>query len=239
MHRTLFIAAFAVTVTLPARPQTFQPMPFVFFNSYTGMCLQPVNESTAPGAAIVQEPCDNIAKGTQAAAQEWIYVSNGASMHFENALSQLCLDARGKAKNKTPVQQWPCNRITNENWENPPTTTGVPVTSRVSGTRDYCLDVPGGQKTVGLAVQIYRCNDSGAQRWSLNSDGHMVVPKVTGLTLTGAQSMLFLYGLASTFNNGTLNCSPAQRGLVVEQTPGPGQYLQPKQSVTMTLCNIL
>jgi len=147
MHRTLFIAAFVVAVALSARSQTFQPKPFVFYNPYTNMCLEPVNESRVAGAAIVQEPCQNVVQGTQAAAQEWLYVLNGKTVHYENALSQLCLDARGGAKNKTPVQQWTCDRITNENWEVPATAKGLPlgpVKSRVSGTTHYCLDVPGG-----------------------------------------------------------------------------------------------
>lgn len=125
-------------------------------------CLQPVNESTAQGAAIVQMPCNH------RPAQQWRAVPMGGNIyHFVNTLSGLCLDARGKAVNHTPVQQWTCNKITNENWESPDVASDVipPLISRVSGTSSYCLDVPGGQTSAGLAVQIYRCNGTLAQLW--------------------------------------------------------------------------
>jgi hypothetical protein len=107
-------------------------------------------------------PCNN------RPAQQWKAVSMGGRVfHFVNSLSGLCLDARGKAVNHTPVQQWTCNKISNENWESPEVSSDdiPPLISRVSGTRSYCLDVPGGQTSAGLAVQIYRCNGTVAQDW--------------------------------------------------------------------------
>jgi len=133
-------------------------------NFSTALCLQPANESKAQGAAIVQQPC------TASAAQQWTKVAVGGNVfHFVNQLSGMCLDARGGAANHTPVQQWTCNKISNENWE-PGEVQGSddipPLYSRVSGTKSHCLDVPGGQlKTAGLAVQIYRCNGTLAQVW--------------------------------------------------------------------------
>ncbi len=133
----------------------------------SGWCLQPLNESTAQGAAIVQEPCNNHDNDP---AQQWTRVPvSGNIVHFVNGLSGLCLDARGAAANGTPVQQWTCNKISNENWDagdgailddNLP-----PLISRVSGTDSHCLDVPGGQKVSGLAMQIYRCNGTLSQIW--------------------------------------------------------------------------
>jgi hypothetical protein len=132
------------------------------YNFMTNQCLQPVNASTEQGAAIVQEPCNG------SPAQDWARVpANGSVFHYRNALSGLCLDARGGPANHTPVQQWTCNRISNENWEQGDDSddTIPPLYSRVSGTRSYCLDIPGGQKTTGLAMQIYRCNGTEAQAW--------------------------------------------------------------------------
>ena len=126
------------------------------------LCLQPVNESTAQGAAIVQEPCN------EHAAQQWTSVPvGGNNFHYVNGLSGLCLDARGGAANHTPVQQWTCNKISNENWQpgDDYNDTIPPLFSHVSGTTDYCLDQPGGQTTPGLAMQIYRCNQTLAQDW--------------------------------------------------------------------------
>jgi len=131
-------------------------------NFGSGQCLQPVGESTAAGAAIVQEPCNG------RLAQTWYQDPPGGTIgHYWNANSGLCLDTRGGAANGTPVQQWACNSISNENWEYPevPSDSVPPLISRVSGTRTYCLDVPGAQHTPGLAMQIYRCNGSEAQLW--------------------------------------------------------------------------
>jgi hypothetical protein len=126
------------------------------------MCLQPVNGSTTQGASIVLEPCNN------GAAQQWTKVPvSGNIVHFVNVLSGLCLDARGGATNHTPVQQWPCNWISNEKWEPGDASDDIipPLFSRVSGTKSYCLDVPGAQVIAGLPVQIYRCNGTEAQMW--------------------------------------------------------------------------
>ena len=127
-------------------------------------CLQPVNGSTVQGAAIVQQPCNG------GAAQEWTNVPvSGNIFHYKNVLSGLCLDARGGATNGTPVQQWTCNSISNENWEpgeySDDESPFRPLISRVSGTSSHCLDVPGGHDLAGLAMQIARCNGTGAQQW--------------------------------------------------------------------------
>ncbi|MGH7045545.1 MAG: RICIN domain-containing protein [Stellaceae bacterium] len=132
------------------------------YNFGTNQCLQPVRGSTSQGAAIVQAPCDG------GAAQQWTAVSVGNNIfHYVNSLSRLCLDARGGAVNHTPVQQWTCNNISNERWQpgDVPTDYIPPLISRVSGTDGYCLDIPGDQNTAGLAMQIYRCNGTGAQEW--------------------------------------------------------------------------
>ena len=129
---------------------------------WSDLCLQPINESTTQGAAIVQQPCNS------RPAQQWTAVQVGNNtFHYKNQLSGFCLDARGPAANRTPVQQWTCNKISNENWEPGPDMDDEipPLYSRVSGTNSYCLDVPGGQQTHGLAIQIYRCNGTLSQDW--------------------------------------------------------------------------
>jgi ricin-type beta-trefoil lectin protein len=157
---TAALASVPASASLAAAAST----PGDIYNFMTNQCLQPVNGSTAQGAAIVQEPC------TMGAAQQWVSVPAGGDVvHYQNVLTGLCLDARGGAANHTPVQQWTCNGISNENWQ--PGDDGddeiPPLTSRVSGTSSYCLDIPGGQATVGLAMQLYRCNGTEAQQWWL------------------------------------------------------------------------
>lgn len=164
MHKALYLAVAVVALMLTAKPAAAL-QPFVFFNAHTSMCLEPQNDSTAEGTPIVQEPCK--ASG----AQQWIYLPDGsAGFQFQNAQTGLCLDARGGAANHTPVQQWPCNGISNEKWQIFVPANGsldAPVQSRVAGSSGFCLDIPGGQATVGLAMQIYRCNQTVSQLWQL------------------------------------------------------------------------
>jgi Ricin-type beta-trefoil lectin domain len=141
------------------------PPPPIEINSVLdGLCLQPINKSTERGAAIIQQTCTGLPE------QRWVWTPSGASgpaIHLMNGLSGLCLDARGPAADRTPVQQWPCDQISNENWE-PVVPVGIfkgTLKSRVSGTSKYCLDVPGGNHTPGLAVQIYACNNTTSQIW--------------------------------------------------------------------------
>jgi Ricin-type beta-trefoil lectin domain-like len=160
---SLVIGLTAAVASIPAAA-SWGNSPGIIFSFFSNQCLQPVNGSTDQGAEIVQEPCNG------GAAQQWMKVHvSGNSFHYMNGLSGLCLDARGRAVNRTPVQQWTCNSISNENWEPGPANdipnVIPPLTSRVSGTSSHCLDMPGGQPVDGLAMQIYRCNGTEAQQW--------------------------------------------------------------------------
>jgi Ricin-type beta-trefoil lectin domain len=141
---------------------------YVIKSRWSGMCLQPVGGSMEQGAAIVQQPCAEHGKaGVPIDAQLWSNPSDNPS-HLQNSNSGLCLDARGLAVDRTPVQQWPCNNISNENWEWGPTDSNGDrqLISRVSGTRSHCLDIPGAQITEGLEMWIYHCTENNvAQQW--------------------------------------------------------------------------
>ena len=120
-------------------------------------CLQPINRSPNRGDPIVQATCDG------STAQQWTVVPvSSTKVHLVNRSSQLCLDARGPAKNGTPIQQWPCNGISNENW-------GFGITnnrlsSAVSNTFSHCVATPGHQD--GLAVELRACDGNLTQRWT-------------------------------------------------------------------------
>ena len=113
-------------------------------------CLQPINNSTTPGDAIVLLPCD-----AQNTAQVWIQTVVSGKAHFINYHSKLCLDARGRAAAGTPIQQWTCNSITNENWWDPGTSSS-PLVSAVSGTSKFCLVPLGAQD--GAQFQLVPCS---------------------------------------------------------------------------------
>jgi hypothetical protein len=240
MLKALYFAASVIAVASSAKPATAD-QPFIFFNSHTNMCLQPLSQSTAQGVAIVQEPCTIPTPPTE--AQEWVYVPNGsAGFHFENALSGLCLDARGGADDNTPVEQWTCDQISNENWDPPTNPQGQsvgPVHSRVSGSDSFCLDIPGGQQTPGLAMQIYRCNGTVSQAWELRPILPFVI-ELKGLNETIAQNRIILFDLKNPQppqkENSTTNCTSQQQGIVTDQSPEPGGQQPPGAVVTLTIC---
>lgn len=236
MCKTGYFVAAIMALALAAKPAT-AVQPFVFFNSHTGMCLQPQNDSMDQGAAIVQRPCK--ASG----AQQWIYVSLGsAGFQFENSLTGMCLDARGGAANHTSVQQWTCNGISNEKWQifvPAKGAAGAPVQSEVARSNSFCLDIPGGQQTDGLAMQIYGCNQTVSQLWKLNPAAALYVPNVSNTssseTLSAAMNKLEFYGLVGEVRN-TNDCYAGHTGIV--QSPNAGSFVDPKSNlVTLTVYN--
>jgi hypothetical protein len=144
-------------------PLPVAPPPIEISSVLDGLCLQPNQKSMQAGAAIVQQTC------TGSPEQIWFWTLPNGITHLMNGLSGLCLDARGSADNKTPVQQWPCDQISNENWEAVGTSNKETLKSRVSGTSNYCLDIPGGNTTPGISTQIYSCNNSASQTWQFQS----------------------------------------------------------------------
>ncbi|HXC96141.1 MAG TPA: RICIN domain-containing protein [Edaphobacter sp.] len=154
----LFTAAL-VTAGLAAAPPLAQAEdPIVkLVSGQNGKCLQPINGSTAQGVAIVQQPCNG------SVAQQWTVTSVSATkVHLVNRASHLCLDARGGATNGTPIQQWTCNTISNENW-NFGITNNL-LSSGVSNTFSHCVATPGDQN--GLAMELRSCSIIPSQIWN-------------------------------------------------------------------------
>jgi Ricin-type beta-trefoil lectin domain-like len=183
----LLAAAIATGSSLAVASPSLADSPIVQLQSHaSGKCLQPVNGS--PGAAIVQETCNG------SVLQQWTQGSSEASggtdsnsLHFVNRSSQLCLDARGGATNGTPIQQWMCDWISNENWA-----FGVgnnqyneELVSRVSGTWSYCISTPGVQN--GVAMELYSCNGEASEFWSTPTA--RIVTQITGLVATRATTL--------------------------------------------------
>ncbi|QOV35461.1 RICIN domain-containing protein [Streptomyces ferrugineus] len=80
---------------------------------------------------------------------------------------------------------------------------------QVQAAKGKCLDVQGGKKTNGTPVQVYKCNGSAAQRWTLEGDS-------LGLHLRNVNSAKCLDVSSNNSANGTkiqiwtCNNSPAQ-----------------------------
>jgi hypothetical protein len=216
-------------------PGTLAPPPIRISSGLSGMCLQPNNKSVEPGAPIVQQTCTGVPE------QIWIWVtlSNDES-HLMNGLSGLCLDARGPADNGTPVQQWPCDQISNEHWE-AVAAVGTPdqevLKSRVSGTSNYCLDIPGGNKTPGAAMQIYSCNNSASQIWKFGGP-LTVVPNVFGWQTVPAANWIDGFNLVPLLQlSASLSlCNSNTAGRIVGEFPAHGTPALRNSAVTLYFC---
>jgi hypothetical protein len=125
----------------------------------TTLCLGAA--SGGNGAAVLQVQCN-----VNDPAQGWITQNlSGGRVKFVNQLG-FCMNAFGPVQNGTPILLIDCVTVSNEEWKPSKSLPNrlVTVQSR-AGNRDngHCIDVPGGQLTPGLAVQIWQCNGTGAQ----------------------------------------------------------------------------
>jgi hypothetical protein len=233
-----FSVTYAVAFEVPPPPQGLIAPLMLRSTALAGTdCLQPMNASKVQGAPIVRVTCK------AAAEQLWIMtLVGGGNVHLMNVLSGLCLDARGAAKSGTPVQQWTCDQISNENWElNGPAFT-VSFTSRVSGTTKYCLDV----NDNGPSAQIYGCNGTPSQIWKINAPPFVVVPNVINMDAATAANTVYVYGLVPDLippnSPGDALCTTQTHGRVIVQFPGGGQLEEAKgvngnkTGVTLTVC---
>ena len=154
----LSLAAVTVLGVMAAVPHAHAEDAIVkLVSAQNGKCLQPINGSHNQGDAIVQQPCNG------STAQQWtVHLVSGTKVHLINRASGLCLDARGKAVNGTPIQQWTCNTITNENWS-----FGLSnnlLSSGISNTFSHCIATPGSQN--GLPMELRACSSDPSQKWN-------------------------------------------------------------------------
>jgi hypothetical protein len=151
--------AIAVATFLAAAPAQVQTDDTAvnLVSGTNGKCLQPINQSHTQGDAIVQQTCNG------STAQQWtVRTVSDSAIHVINRDSGLCLDARGKAVDGTPIQQWPCNQISNENWRRGGTNNML--VSGISDTWSHCVASPGNQD--GLAMELRQCSGASSQVWN-------------------------------------------------------------------------
>lgn len=155
---TLSVAVMGGMLTLCGCP-SLNSGPIRLVSVQNSMCLQPDKGATSRGTAIVQQPCNGSLE------QQWSTAngSSGSSVHIVNAASKLCLDARGGATSGTPIQQWTCDSITNENWSFG--ATNNLLSSGVSGSYSDCVATSSNQP--GQAMELQTCNSKApAQQWN-------------------------------------------------------------------------
>ena len=133
-------AASALAVAPPAHAGT---QGFELQSAYNFECIQPAGGSAGAGVFIVQDACNG------SLVQQWTATRSSSGYHLINLSTGLCLDARGPALSGTPVEQWPCDWISNENWK---FIGALQLASGVSGTYTHCLTVPYGLPYVDLGL---------------------------------------------------------------------------------------
>jgi hypothetical protein len=127
---------------------------------------------------------------------------------------------------------WTCNQITNENCQPLVPSKGnnaAPVISRVSGSNSYCLDIPDGHSVLGLAMQIYRCNQTLSQMWQLRPDGSLVVHKVTQPCGEPRQSQ-------GIFVRSYTGIPLREQVHLIAPDPIPGGMQEPNRPVNLAVC---
>jgi len=153
LSAAVMATAFGLAAATPAQAED----PIVkLVSQQNGKCLQPRDGSTLQGEVVVQMTCD----GTT--AQQWtVHPVSSTKVHLINRRSGLCLNAHGRAANGTPIDQWPCNTISNENWSFG--ITNNLLSSGISNTFSHCIATPGSPD--GLAMELRFCDGNPSQRW--------------------------------------------------------------------------
>jgi hypothetical protein len=162
-HRLAALVAAAAMATASglavASPAHAGTAIFELQSAYNFGCLQPAGGSSGLGVVIVMEPCsdDNL-------AQQWTVASASHGFHLVNRSTGLCLDARGGAVPWTPVEQWTCDWISNENWS---WGSGHELASGVSGTFSYCVSTLSNPwpSWPGEHMFLWSCNGQVEQLW--------------------------------------------------------------------------
>jgi hypothetical protein len=143
----LFAAAIAtvsgLAVASPSQAAVSRPAAIGIYQIQSNLsfkCLQPVNGFQ--GSAIVQETCNG------SVAQQWTLEASPYDSNadwFVNSSSGLCLDARGLDTDGTPIEQWTCDKISNERWtfNDGGSMANEQLVSMVAHTYDTCISTPG------------------------------------------------------------------------------------------------
>jgi hypothetical protein len=162
---SLFAAAGVASAFVAAQPaQAFGSGSIInanVFNADLRLCLAP--DGFGQGAVVTQVQCNGLA------GQAWTPVLLDGSSHFEfvSVANGRCLDvAGGRPLDHATVITNTCNGAGSQRWTVQAAGYGVAAELRngAAGSNTHCLDVPGGSLSP-VAMQIFTCNNSGAQRW--------------------------------------------------------------------------
>jgi beta-glucosidase len=131
-----------------------------------GNCLDVAGGGTSSGSLVDLYTCN----GT--GAQVWQAQSNGELL---NPQSGLCLTDPGSTTALgTQLQIQTCSGASDQVWApesaSSTSTGGGTATGAITGYEGLCLDVAGASTTNGTKIDIYTCNNTNAQQWTVESN---------------------------------------------------------------------
>jgi len=168
---------------------------------YQGLCLDVTSANNADGTAVQVYTCngtnsqewteeadgtvhslgkclDVAAGGTTNGTAVDLYTCNGTTAQqrqpqsdgtLRNPASGRCLDDTANGLSGTKAQIWDCTAAANQVWRSP--ASGSSATGQITGYQGLCLDVRSASSADGTPVQVYTCNGTNAQQWTVGSNG--------------------------------------------------------------------
>ncbi len=134
-------------------------------NVNSGSCIDAAGWGTANGTVVQQWSC-----GSQQYNQEWQFqsVGNGSyAVYNRNAPSESWNVINNGTGNGSLMQLWTYGGGSNEQWM--PVSLGNNQYKFVGVGSGRCLDVPSASTANGVQLQIYDCNGTAAQSFTLNA----------------------------------------------------------------------
>jgi hypothetical protein len=161
---TLCAMAMAVAgIALGARPAfasiTDSPGYFHLMNKGSGSCID-------VGPPVEQWRCLNTFN------EEWQFTDAGNGLVFiQSHASGLCLAQEDSSADGTPVVQAPCAGVSSQLWRvsnvGVDNSDGLPYYQLINLSFAQCLDLENGNKSNGVPMQVWTCEETDNQRWKL------------------------------------------------------------------------
>ncbi|MCU1220183.1 MAG: glycoside hydrolase family 16 [Candidatus Angelobacter sp.] len=132
-------------------------------NQNSGACVDANGFGTANGTAVQQWACDNAQVN-----QEWQFQPTDSGFFKvvnRNAPAEVWDVTNVGTTNGSLIQLWQFGGGTNQQWQ--PVSLGNGTFKFVGRGSSRCLDVPGASTANGARLQIFDCNGTGAQAWTL------------------------------------------------------------------------
>jgi len=134
-------------------------------NANSGLCLDAQNWGTSNGTVLQQYTC-----GSNQSNQEWQFVSEGTGIYSvvnRNAPSEAWNVVNTGTANASPMQLWTYGGGANEQWR--AVSLGNNQYKFVGVSSGRCLDIPGASTANNVQLDIYDCNGTGAQIFTLTA----------------------------------------------------------------------